>query len=1012
MSAVGPDGVDVLSGGRQWLLEFEREHGRRLRVLHIGNIANNAYNNAKIQRDRGIDADVLSFDYYHIMACPEWEDSGFSGDVGDPLFPNWWAADLKGYRRPRWFVAGPLDACIRYLLASLAGKKSANWFWRALNFERWALSQRGRRRRWLDVFMRLLTGRIITYPGTPANALVLTIAGKVLRKSGNRLPLRYGRLVRWLRWLGRRWLRFGRTAFTSEDAPRHLRLMRHAMSRARARGERLLKEIGRDDFATDLDFFFIWWWHPYLSKLLREYDVIQAYATYTAMPFILGSIPYVAYEHGTIRTIPFVPTREGRMCMASYRAAAAVLVTNLDNLDAAERMQLDPRRIICLPHAFDSDKLERFAASVNLPRPGVDKVPTFVTPARQHWVDQDPGWAKGNDRVFAALRLLKDAGRYCVLRAVAWGNDVEASRRRISELGIEDMVEWLPTMKKHQLWLEYLSAHAVIDQFVVPAFGGITFEGMMFARRVITYVDIARAEQFFGVAPPLFNCCTAEEIACAMARVIDDPADSLGNGRACQEWMQRYHSADRIVALQIDIYRRLVAQKGAAARKPAADVERSSPVDEVGSPDVARMLGWLRLIQPFYVSRPWIRRTTGDEIVMLVVSALRIDPRVEREARVLAATGWRVRVIAPDISVPPHAESPIDWGPNVSFDLLSSAASEYILKAPGLAGEAMYQHAVEIAPFAFHCHDLNTALIGLRAAWRVGARLVCDFHEWSSENVTWNDDRRCWEPHSPMQRLLFRAAEKRAIRLADAVITVNHSIAEQLEALGRGPAGRVKVIRNIPSLDAVPTRVYPPLKRQLNLPDDAFVVLYQGGTGPTRLLEPIIEALAMAPEVILVIRGPSLDLFGAGYKALADKIGAGARLVLRDPVPSRDVVAAARGADAGVWTLPNLSLNFYYALPNKVFEYLAADMPILVANYPEPARLVQDNNVGLVFDPTDPVSIAAQMRRLARDPALAEQMRTAIPKFLRGIDAAGEWHRLAELYQQLRVTQDRVLEPA
>jgi len=1012
MSPVGPDGADTLSEGRQWLLAFEREHGRRLRVLHIGNIANNAYNNAKIQRDRGIDADVLSFDYYHIMACPEWEDSGFSGDVGDPLFPNWWAADLKGYRRPRWFVAGPLDACIRYLLASLAGRKSANWFWRALNFERWVLAQRGRRRSWFDVFVRRLTGRIVTYPGTPANALLLTVVGKVLGKLGNRVPLRYGRPVRWFRWLGRRWLRFGRTAFTSEDLPRHLRLTRHAMSRARARGERLLKEIGRDDFAADLDFFFIWWWHPYLSKLLREYDVIQAYATYTAMPFMLGSTPYVAYEHGTIRTIPFAPDREGRMCMASYRAAAAVLVTNLDNLDAAERMQLDPKRVICLPHAFDSDKLERFAGSVNLPHPGADKVPTFVTPARQHWVDQDPGWAKGNDRVFAALRLLKDAGRHCMLRAVAWGNDVEASRRRIAELGIEDMVEWLPTMKKHELWLEYLSAHAVIDQFVVPAFGGITFEGMMFARRVITHVDNARAEQFFGVTPPLFNCCTSEEIAGAMARVIDDPADSLANGRACQEWMRRYHSADRIVALQLDLYSRLVAQKGVPAMKPTAAAERSAPVDEVRSLHVSRLLGWLRLIRPYYVTRPWIRRTTGNEIVMLVVSALRIDPRVEREARALGASGWRVRVIAPDISNPPVMESPIDWGPNVTFDLLPGTISEYILKPPWLAGEEMYRRAVAAAPFAYHCHDLNTALIGLRAAWRVGARLVCDFHEWSSENVTWNDDRRCWEPHAPLQRMLFRVVEKCALRLADEVITVNRSIAEQLEVLGKVPSRRVKVIRNIPSLDAVPTRNYPPLKRQLNLPDDAFVVLYQGGTGPTRLLEPIIEALALAPEVILVIRGPSLDIFGAGYKALASKIGAGGRLVLADPVPSRDVVAAARGADAGVWTLPNLCPNFYYALPNKVFEYLAADMPILVANYPEPTRLVQDHNVGLVFDPNDPVSIAAQMRRLVGDPALARRLRAAIPGFLRGIDATGEWNRLAVIYRELRDKQDRVGEAA
>lgn len=100
--------VDV-SLGHAWLADFERSTGRPLRVLHIGNIANNAYNNALIQRQRGIDAYVLSFDYYHIMATPEWEDADFSGDIGDDFFPDWWAVDLKGFERPRWFIAAPLD---------------------------------------------------------------------------------------------------------------------------------------------------------------------------------------------------------------------------------------------------------------------------------------------------------------------------------------------------------------------------------------------------------------------------------------------------------------------------------------------------------------------------------------------------------------------------------------------------------------------------------------------------------------------------------------------------------------------------------------------------------------------------------------------------------------------------------------------------------------------------------------------------------------------------------------
>jgi len=386
---------------------------------------------------------------------------------------------------------------------------------------------------------------------------------------------------------------------------------------------------------------------------------------------------------------------------------------------------------------------------------------------------------------------------------------------------------------------------------------------------------------------------------------------------------------------------------------------------------------------------------------MLVVSALRVDPRVEREARALAARGWRVRIVAPDISSPLLAESPVNWGPDVTFHLLPLAASSYVMEAPWLVSELMYKAATAFRPFAFHCHDLNTALIGLRAAAQVGARCICDFHEWSSENVTWSNENVKWEPHDPLKRTLFRWVERLSLRLADRVITVNQSIANALEELGRSAKGRVRVIRNIPPLNLRPTRDYSPLKDQLGLPRDSFVVLYQGGTGPSRLLEPVIKALALAVDVTLVIRGPSLDLFGEGYRNVAQNAGVSDRLILADPVPSRDVVAAGRGADAGLWTLPNLSPNFFLALPNKIFEYLASDLPLLVANFPEARQVAEGRKVGLAFDPYDPASIAVQMKRLAGDPEFAASCRASIPAALAYLDADNEWSRFGDIYEEL-----------
>lgn len=532
-------------------------HGAALRVLHIGNIANNAYNNAKIQRRFGIEADVLCFDYYHIMACPEWEDADFSGEVGDAMYPDWWAVDLKGFKRPRWFAQGPFDACVRYLLARSRPGRSTNGAWRWLQFERWMLCRANWRRRVMRFAITALTGSRISFVVAPANAVLWRWAGRVLERAGSIRGLRRLSIMGRVRRSGQRLLRHGRTADVISDAPRHLRVMHRYMPQVSDRANRELDALARADRFEDIAHFYRVWYHPYLATLFKRYDIIQCYATYTALPFILGQTSYVAYEHGTIRSIPFAETDEGRMCLASYRSAATVLVTNTDNIEAARRLGLDRQRVVYLPHAFDSDKLARFARENPRGPRDISGRTVFLTPTRQHWVDQDPGWAKGNDRVFEALRLVKESRRACVLRAVAWGNDLEASRRRIAEYGIEDMVEWISTMKKRQLWHAYLAADAVIDQFVVPAMGGVTFEAMMLGRRVISSIDAPQAEQFFGCTPPLYNCRTAGEIADAMQRVIDDRDDVRGDGKANAEWMGAYHSAERIVRLQMRVYKAL-----------------------------------------------------------------------------------------------------------------------------------------------------------------------------------------------------------------------------------------------------------------------------------------------------------------------------------------------------------------------------------------------------------------------------------------------------------------------
>jgi glycosyltransferase involved in cell wall biosynthesis len=403
-------------------------------------------------------------------------------------------------------------------------------------------------------------------------------------------------------------------------------------------------------------------------------------------------------------------------------------------------------------------------------------------------------------------------------------------------------------------------------------------------------------------------------------------------------------------------------------------------------------------------------RAAGHNVLMLVVSDLRVDPRVEREARALVEAGYKLTVICPDPTVGKDPDVRIDWGPGVNAIFTDWRCSQYVGEKPGYMGGLLHEAALPVAmalkPFAIHAHDLNTCFVAHALARRTGAHLVVDFHEWTSENVHWDYETASWLPYPEEWRQELKRLEHRMVLEASASITVSDHIAQTIsdEVGGRR---KLAVIRNVPSLALEPTRPYLPLKQELGLSNADFLLLYQGGTGPSRLIEPIIEALAHVPECTLAIRGPALDQFGAGYREIARSGGYDDRLILMPTVPSQDVVAAARGADAGVYSVLGVGKNFIYALPNKIFEYAAAGLPVLSADYPEASKFIHEHGLGLTFDPNDPPAIAAAIRRMMVDRELGERSRANAARLTQSLMGQNEWDKLVELYRSLPGPSDR-----
>jgi glycosyltransferase involved in cell wall biosynthesis len=219
-------------------------------------------------------------------------------------------------------------------------------------------------------------------------------------------------------------------------------------------------------------------------------------------------------------------------------------------------------------------------------------------------------------------------------------------------------------------------------------------------------------------------------------------------------------------------------------------------------------------------------------------------------------------------------------------------------------------------------------------------------------------------------RALAGLVERRWARRADAIVTVN----DELAAILAGRFGRplpAVVMNCLPAWTppALPDRRFDAL---LGLAPETRVVLYHGGFLPSRGIEVLAAAVLRLPRVVLVAMGDGP--LRPAIERLAGEPRAEGRVHLLPPVPPADLLAWIAAADVGAMVNQPVSRNERISTPNKLFECLAAGVPVVSSDFPGRRRIViddPDGPLGAVCDPTDPGAIAAALREILDRPAEA-----------------------------------------
>ena len=213
---------------------------------------------------------------------------------------------------------------------------------------------------------------------------------------------------------------------------------------------------------------------------------------------------------------------------------------------------------------------------------------------------------------------------------------------------------------------------------------------------------------------------------------------------------------------------------------------------------------------------------------------------------------------------------------------------------------------------------------------------------------------RAFDRMGPLWRRFYLGLERRWASSADAVVTVNDAYADILERTLRIP--RPPVVMNCPERWTPPDPPPDLIRERLGLDAGTSIVLYQGNLMTERGIEESMAAIVEVPGAVLVLLGygGSRDAFAA--MALEPRYRG--RVHLLPAVPPTELLAWTASADALVMAIQPTTLNHRYTTPQKLWEAMAAGVPVVASDLPGMASVVTSTGCGVLCDPTSPASIA------------------------------------------------------
>ena len=286
----------------------------------------------------------------------------------------------------------------------------------------------------------------------------------------------------------------------------------------------------------------------------------------------------------------------------------------------------------------------------------------------------------------------------------------------------------------------------------------------------------------------------------------------------------------------------------------------------------------------------------------------------------------------------------------------------------------------------FLANDLDTLLAVYLAAKIKGVKIAYDNHEYYTgvpELI-----RR------PFVRGIWKSIERWIFPKLKYVYTDNDSKKKLFEDEYKIP---VRVVKNVPIYNPEVKRI----EVEIKLPSDKKILIYQGsGINVDRGAEELTEAMRYLDETYLLLFVGSGDVIDILKEKVA-KYKLENKVLFTGKVPLEILQEYTRRAHLGFTLDKPISENYIFSLPNKLFDYVHAGIPVLASRLVEIERMIDKYKIGTFIETHDPKHIAEKISFIFSSPELLNEWKNNLPQASKEVNWQNEEKTLLSIYNEI-----------